>query len=174
MTQEPETTDGHLLKAIVDACDGRIIQMPAPMSLTAVYPDRSPPFKTIKMRGNEELILSGARIGNRQPLILKLSPMDTVDYEALELESNKVTQFLELEKHLVDSLGAYLFKLQAEAEIEDLDAPFIPSGISLNSAIAKFKVSTADLLEDLKAKRAAKAEREAQLAYADNDEWGTW
>lgn len=166
-------TDGHLLKAITDACDGRIVQMPAPMALTAVYPDRSPPFKTLKMRGNEELILSGARLGNRQPLILKLSPMDTVDYEALELESNKVTQFPELERHLVDQLGGYLNILQGEAGA-DLDAGFIPSGGSLNASIIIFRREVPPLLENLKAKRIAKAEQEAALAYAGNDEWGTW
>lgn len=173
MSQQPETAEGHLLKALNDACDGRIIQMPAPMTLAAVYPERSPPFKTIKLKGIEEFLLSGARLGNRQPAILKLTPMDAVDYEAVELESNKVTQFPALEKHLVDYLGGYLNLLQGEAEA-GLDALFIPSGISLNSAISTFSRAVPPLLESLKANRIAEAEREAALAYADNDDWGTW
>lgn len=174
MSQEPETTDGHLLKAITDACDGRIIQMPAPMTLAAVYPDRSPPFKTLKLKGNEEFLLAGARIGNRQPIILKLTPMDAVDYEVIELESNKVTQFEALEKHLVDHLGGYFNLLLGEAGVDDLDAPYIASGNSLNGAIIIFRREVEPLLERLKANRLAKAERDAALAYADNDDWGTW
>lgn len=173
MDKEPETTDEHLLKAITDACDGRIVQMPAPMALAGVFPDRSPPFKTIKLKGNEELLLSGARLGSRQPIILKLTPMDTVDYEAVELESNKVTQFPALEAHLVDFLGGYLNQLQGEAGA-DLDAGYIPSGGSLNASIIIFQREVPTLLERVKANRIAKAERAAALAYADNDDWGTW
>lgn len=165
---------GHLLKALTDACDGRIVQMPAPMTLAAVYPERSPPFKTIKLKGIEEFLLAGARLGNRQPVILKLTPMDAVDYEAVELESNKVTQFPALEKHLVDHLGGYLNLLQGEADVDDLDAPFIPSGVSLNAAISTFNRAVPELIDKLKAARIAKAEREAALAYADNETWGTW
>lgn len=172
MSQDLDTP-GHLLKALNDACDGRIIQMPAPMTLAAVYPDRSPPFKTIKLKGIEEFLLAGARLGNRQPVILTLTPMDAVDYEAIELESNKVTQFPALEKHLVDYLGGYLNLLQGDAGA-GLDAAFIPSGVSLNSAISTFNRAVPELLDALKAARIAKAERETELAYADNAEWGTW
>ncbi len=56
--------------------------MPAPMTLTGRLPGPVAALQDDQDAGNEELILSGARLGNRQPLILKLSPMDTVDYEA--------------------------------------------------------------------------------------------
>ncbi|MBP2498389.1 hypothetical protein ABID82_005075 [Methylobacterium sp. PvP062] len=174
MSQQPDTTDGHLLKAIANACDGRIIQIPAPMAVAAIYPDRSPPFKTIKLKGTEEFLLAGARIGNRQPVILKLTPMDAVDYEAIELESNKVTQFEALDKHLVDHLGGYFNLLLDEAGADGLDAPFISSGHSFNGAIVIFRREVEPLLGRIKANRLAEAERDAALAYADNDDWGTW
>jgi hypothetical protein len=155
MSQDLDTP-GHLLKAITD-----------------VYPERSPPFKTIKLKGIEEFLLAGARLGNRQPVILKLTPMDAVDYEAVELESDKVSQFPALKKHLVDHLGGYLNLLQSEAGA-GLDAAFIPSGVSLNAAIITFNRAVPELLDSLKANRIAKAEREAALAYADNETWGTW
>ncbi|UIN38348.1 hypothetical protein [Methylobacterium oryzae] len=174
MSQLSETTDGHLLKAITDACDGRIIQMPGPMAVTGVYPERSPPFKTIKLKGIEEFLLASARIGNRQPIILKLTPMDAVDYEAIEIESNKITQFEALEKHLVDHLGGYFNLLLGEAGADGLDAPYIASGHSLNAAITIFRREVEPLLARIKATRLAKAEQAAALAYADNDDWGTW
>lgn len=170
-------TDGHLLKAITSACDGRIVQMPAPMSLPGVFPPgvTNSPFKMVKLKGNEELLLTGARLGKRNPIILHLEPMDTVEYANLELESGKLAQFPELEHHLVTSLGTYLSRLQDEADVDTLNAGFIPSGKSLNAAISTFRAEVnLAFIESLKAVQAAKRAKEAELAYADSDAWGTW
>lgn len=176
MIEDP-TTDEHLLKAITDACDRRIVQMPAPMALAGVFPKAGTgsPFKMVKLKGNEELLLTGARLGKRNPIILHLEPIDAAEYEKLEVESNKVEVFHDLQTHLVNSLAAYFAKLQEEAEVDPLIAPFIPSGITLNQAIAKFRVET-DLafIDSLKAARTARREKEAELAYSGNDAWGSW
>ncbi|MCP1539994.1 hypothetical protein [Methylorubrum extorquens] len=173
MTKELDT-NGHIIAALAPVCDSRLMQLPGPMSLPVAYNDPNRPFKTMKFKGVEEFLLTGVRLGGRGQVIAQMTAMDTVDYLHAELDGAKLHLFGETESAFVNALATYLAKAQADAELEDLDAPFIASNASLASAVGTFRAAMPELLAALELKREADAKRSQADAYADNPMWGTW
>jgi hypothetical protein len=168
--------EGHLREAFKRAVDDRIVKLPGPLTLSAFYGDSAPQrFKTARFMGGEEFTLMGVREGKRSAGIFLLEAMDAVDYVHVEVETGRLDQQIpELGRHVVATLAAYLTEAQALAEIDTLDAPFIPSTAPLTSAISTFQRAIGSIRELMKTAAETKREREAASAYADDELWGTW
>lgn len=169
------TADDHLRTALSLFTDERIVTIPAPVQLSCAYKGKTPPFKMQRFNGGDELLLVGMRSGKRDPIIFTLTPLNITEWDHAEIELSKLEKAVPtLARDMVDALGAYLAKKQAEAGEDDLDRLFIPSGVPLMSAVSTFQRGMAGLLVRLKEAAEAAAAREAEKAYADSEVWGTW